>query len=126
MSYLPINRDLLNNIKIYNFIDNIYNNIIKFAKEKNETIYYHSIPTETNSEYSDQYYIKNMNLIIYNLQNLFPDLSIKHSICAKGKDGKIYDISNINNIDLSLINIMCYNSYIIIDWSLPSNMLNNS
>ena len=123
MTSIPITRNLLHNIKIYDFINKIYNNVLKIAKERKETVYYHSIPTESNSHYSDQYYIKNMNLIIYYLQTLFPDLSIKHAICAMGKDGQIYDISNVNKIELSSINEMCYNSYIIIDWSLTSDTI---
>ena len=106
MSFIPITRKSLHDIKIHNLINQIYNNIVAIASNTDEKIYYHPIPNEINSEFSDPFYIKNMDLILNKLKILFSDSSIKHEICAKGFDGKIFDTSNINDKTLSLCNVL--------------------
>jgi hypothetical protein len=51
------------------------------------------------------------------LKELFPKCSVRHTLVSLGKDGKLYDISKINDDILSCINEFNKNSYIIIDWS---------
>ena len=96
--------------KIDTIIHEIYNNVIN----TNNKTYNYPLPISKDSEFSDPFYINNMNEIIDGLQKLLPNSSITHAIVAHGTDGNIYDISKINDDILPLIVSTCYNSYIIV------------
>jgi hypothetical protein len=63
------------------------------------------------------FYTTNMNDILEQLQELFPGCSVSHAILSRGSDGKLYDISKINDRILQVIITALPNSYIFIDWS---------
>ena len=58
-----------------------------------------------------------MDTIIDNLKKLFPDSIVKHALMAKDKNNTLYDISNIDNKTLAIIDVALNESYIIIDWT---------
>ena len=95
---------------IQQIITHIYNDVINHAKHSIDSVYHFEIP--------NQFYIKNMNEIVYNLQKLFPDSYITHTLLSKGSDGKLYDIAKIDDTILPLITTALDHSYIVIDWSL--------
>ena len=55
--------------------------------------------------------------ILSGLQEVFPDCSVVHTLLARGKNGKLYDISKIDDTILPLINVALNESYIVIDWT---------
>jgi hypothetical protein len=55
--------------------------------------------------------------IVNGLQEVFPDCSVMHTLLARGKNGKLYDISKIDDTILPLINVALNESYIVIDWT---------
>ena len=66
---------------------------------------------------SDPFYIENMSYILTSLQLLFPGCSISHSIMARAKDGKLYDVSKLDDAVLPFVDRALDQSYIVIDWS---------
>ena len=97
-------------VNIQEIVSHIYNDVINHAKHSIEPIYHFEIP--------NKFYIENMNEIVYNLQKLFPDSNITHTLLSKGSDGKLYDIAKIDDTILPLVNTTLDHSYIVIDWSL--------
>lgn len=66
---------------------------------------------------SDPFYIENMSDILSSLQGLFPECTISHSVMAKGTDGKLYDVSKLDDAVLPFVDRALDQSYIVIDWS---------
>jgi hypothetical protein len=134
-----INEDELKENKINTIVTTIYDNTVAFMNQRsinarvnatkaaltvpfmtknyNDTIYNYQIPFNDQTQSSDDFYIKNIDTILNKLKELFPGCSVSHTLLARGKDGKLYDISKINDKILSLIDTALNNSYIVIDWS---------
>jgi hypothetical protein len=51
------------------------------------------------------------------LNDVFPGCDVSHSIMAKGTDGKLYDVSKLDDKVLPFVNSALDQSYIVIDWS---------
>jgi hypothetical protein len=120
-SMISLRKDYEDNLdKITKIITYIYDEVIYNAKYRDIKLYQYMIPTINNE--SDAYYIKYIDKILRMLKKLFPGCSVTHSILAKGKDGNLYDISKIDDNILLLIDTALNNSYIVIDWSVPSTL----
>jgi hypothetical protein len=124
MSQIPICRNELKQLKqktdeenrvyhIKQIISNIYNNVISLAKTKTDTSYKYQVPLNPN----DDFYSKNITEILQGLQKLFPDCTVTHTLFAYGTDGKMYDISKLDDTILPFVNSALNNSFIVIDWS---------
>jgi len=100
------------------FIDqtvrNIYSTVLTHARSNTDKSYNYSISSNVSIQ---PLIVKNMPDILIKLQELFPDCSITHTLMAKGSDGKMYDISKIDDSILHLINSVNKESYIVIDWN---------
>ena len=101
-------------MRIKTIINTIYNSVTT-----NGSSYIYTIPSvyEHTERVSDPFYIKNISDIISGLQEFFPNSVISHAVMAEGTDGKLYDISKLDSISLSIVNYALDTSYIIIDWS---------
>lgn len=119
----PISRDALRGLKVKVeeesrlrqvrvIIDNIYAQAINVAKTKSDTAFNVPIPPST-----DSFHLKNISDILSGLQTLFPDCTVSHSILCKGTDGKLYDISKLDDRVLPFVNRALDQSFIVIDWS---------
>jgi hypothetical protein len=124
MSQLPMSRNELQNLKqkkdeedrvhhIKQIIYIIYNSVISTATKKTDTSYKYQIHRNND----DNFYAKNMTDILKGLQELFPDCSITHTLFAIGTNGKMYDISKLDDTVLPFVNTALNNSFIVIDWS---------
>lgn len=123
--------------RVNEVVNTIYTYTINSAKTTNDTSYNHVIPFASAHQTpnipclsrpgigfpapykrsSDPFYIENMSDILGNLQLLFPECSVSHSIMAKGTDGKLYDISKLDDKVLPFVDRALDKSYIVIDWS---------
>ena len=112
MQQLKEKHDEGNRIQFINqTVANIYNTALAHARSNNiNKSYNYSINQQP-------LIVKNMPDILIKLQELFPDCSITHTLMAKGSDGKMYDISKIDDSILPLINSVNKESYIVIDWN---------
>jgi hypothetical protein len=54
--------------------------------------------------------------ILEGLRERFPSYSISHAIMSLGKDGKLYDISKLDDAILPLLSSVLEESYIVISW----------
>ena len=122
MNRIPINLKKMqelkqNENKINTIVTTIYDDTVCIAKVSNETLYNYQIPFNEETQSSDNFYIQNIDTILNKLKKLFPECSVSHTLLAKGKNGKLYDISKINDDILPLIDTTLKQSYIVIDWS---------
>lgn len=126
-------------------VRNIYTSVVRFAERTTETIYrfripnghYNSvhipstIPSNNHLEshnvmfipfdINKDYIMVNMDEILTRLRSLFPECSVEYKkvSMARGRDGKDYDISNLDEklrpfIDTTRAET---NEYIVIDWN---------
>ena len=121
MSLQPMMRSKLSGLKaerdeemrcqqIQRIIHIIYNSVINLAS------------TSTNTSYKKEleltpFIITNMQDILSELRVIFPDCLVKNTLCARGNDGQIYDISKIDEKMLAFINKQQSAEYIVVDWS---------
>lgn len=132
MSLTPMSRIMLHNLKVQTdeenriknikeFVGQIYENTLLIAKNTSNMIYYHPIPVlvnkDTNETSYDPFYRRNMSDILNQLQQLFPDCSVTHTLLSLGTNGNLYDISKMNDKMLPYIDTPLENSYIVIDWT---------
>ena len=101
--------------QINKIVRQIYSNVISQAETKSDTKYQYEIPYIRNQK--DEFFIKNMPEIITGLQKLFLDCTIEHTTLTRGHDGKMYDISKMDEKVRVFINNRENKDYIIIDWS---------
>lgn len=126
--------------KLEEVVRNIYTSVVSFAERNAETIYkfafqngyqslvnipstipsnhnIQSIPFQINKEYI----VKNVDEILTRLRSLFPECSVEYKkvSMAMGRDGKEYDISNLDDKLRPFIDTARAQTkeYIIIDWS---------
>ena len=105
------------NKKIKEIVSNIYNSAIYMAKGTSNTSFHHEIPMNNWNNGLDIFYINNKDEIVKILQELFTDCSVSFSILSRGNDGKMYDISKMDEKVIPFINRQFDKSYIVIDWS---------
>ena len=130
---IPMSRAMMQGLKAQNdentrlnrvkqIVDSIYNPAVQLAGRSTDTSFKHQIPTGRYSPHnmgnvSDPFYLNNMGDILSGLQALFPDCSVTHSLMARGRDGKLYDLSKMDDSVLPFIDQTLEQSYIVIDWS---------
>jgi hypothetical protein len=128
MSFTPMSKESMQklkaeedeknrNKKIKEIISNIYNCAINTAKGTSNTSFHHEIPMNKYDNSLDIFYINNKNEIVKILQELFTDCSVSFSMLSRGNDGKMYDISKMDEKVIPFINRQFDKSYIVIDWS---------
>lgn len=128
MSFTPMSKESMQklkaeedeknrNKKIKEIVSNIYNSAIYMAKTTSNTSFQYEIPKNNNNNCLDIFYINNRDEIVKILQELFTDCSVSFSILSRGNDGKMYDISKMDEKVIPFINRQFDKSYIVIDWS---------
>ena len=108
--------------KIKQIVDSIYYSAVEFAATSTDMSFKYEIPRmryryHDSNRGSDPFYLNNMDDILNRLQILFPDCSVTHALMARGRDGKIYDLSKIDDSVIPFIDQTLEQSYIVIDWS---------
>lgn len=92
----------------------IYETAIDVAESLGHTSYNFCIdPVYANVDYS--FYRNNMEEILSQLQALFPDCYVTHTMMTTGKDGKMYDISKMESAARQFLTES--KECIVIDWS---------
>jgi len=102
--------------------DSIYCNAISLAQSSTDTSFKYEIPRGCYTPHhrvnaSDPFYLNNIADILAELQLLFPGCTVTHSLMAKGRDGKLYDLTKMDDSVLPFIDQTLEQSYIVIDWS---------
>jgi hypothetical protein len=108
--------------RVKRIVDSIYNSAVQVAGTSTHSSFKYEIPTGRYSPHnkgnvSDPFYLNNMADILSGLQELFPGCSVTHSLMAKGRDGKLYDLTKMDDSVLPFIDQTLEQSYIVIDWS---------
>ena len=94
----------------------IYNAAVHAARTTTDTSYNWALPPQ-NYRHPDLFFVKNMPDILAGLQELFPGCAVSHTLLSKGTDGKMYDISKLDDKVLPFVNRALDQSYIVVDWS---------
>ena len=63
------------------------------------------------------FYLAHIDKIINRVQELLKDCTVKHTIVSRGKDGRLYDISEVDESILPLLTTVENDSYIFINCS---------
>ena len=108
--------------RVKQIVDSIYNPAVQLAATSTHPTFKHQIPTGRYSPHntgnvSDPFYLNNIGDILSGLQALFPDCLVTHTLMARGRDGKLYDLSKMDDSVLPFIDQTLEQSYIVIDWS---------
>lgn len=102
--------------RIKQVINHVYQTAVQTAKSSFATSYNHPVPQQHRIQ-TDPFYLKNMPDILVGLQELFPGCAVSHTLLSKGTDGKMYDISKLDDKVLPFVNRALDQSYIVVDWS---------
>jgi hypothetical protein len=106
-----IAQETANTNAIFNIVNVIYNSVIETVQNSNDTLYQHEIP------FNDPFYKKYIGQIVQRLKTLFPGCEVNHVIMTRSYDGKLYDITKIDDKIASYIKEAINNTYVVIDWS---------
>jgi hypothetical protein len=98
--------------QINQIVNQIYCNVINRARTQTITSYNYEMHRG-----SKQFYENNKDDIISGLKTLFPDCSIDYKMLSRGNDGKMYDITNIDEKMRPFINRQYDQAHIVVDWS---------
>ena len=124
MSYTPLSREYLRSLKtkqdeerkekkIVDFVQRIYESSLNFAKINSDTIFKYNI--------ANQNVIDCMDEILRRLRILFPDSRVEYKKISivRGRDGKDYDLSKIDDKVRQFIDIRLATTTenIVIDYS---------
>ncbi len=122
-------------LKIESIVKQMYVETVLFAERNGETAHrikcnkyagvihlQSNIPAEQHTVIlPSTYVVEHMEEILDHLQDLFPNCTVEYKkvAIAKGKDGKEFDISKLDDHILQLIDIRqsTTEEYIVIDWS---------
>ena len=133
------------NMMIESIVKKIYVEAVRFAEQKSETVYRFQMTFQTcqgsvelpsnttqfhtqlygvsrNSvQYNHEWVVLNMEEILKLLRTVFPDCSVEYKKVSmvRGRDGKDYDITTIDNILRSFIDVRQARTeeHIVIDWT---------
>ena len=87
-------------------VNTISRRVIRKMQRVKTTSYHHSVSNA-----------KSIPYVLTKVKQRFPGVSIKHTLLSKGTDGKMYDISTIDDTKLHLVSSVEEDSFILIDWS---------
>ena len=128
MSLKPMNRESMLGLKakkdeemrlekIKIRVKYIYTQAVYHAENFKSTFYNYHIDQWHNPNADNLFYMNNMEEILRDLQNLFPDCRVKYTKMFEGSDGKMYDILENDSNILPLISPQHIYESIVIDWS---------
>ena len=130
----PISRDSLRGLKtakdeevlwekVKDCVTQLHSCILRKAESSTDTFYHYQLPSFPISKETrlpvpgPEFYRDNMKLILDGLRLLFPDCLVEHATLIRALDGKLYDISKIDEKMLAFINKQQSAEYIVVDWS---------
>lgn len=140
MSLIPISRETLQKMKVEedkkkaeedekmyrvqleSTVQLIYKAVIQNAKSTTDTLYQFPIPEEhvvraTKEVVYNKFYITNIEIILRNLQDLFPECKVEEKTLSMGYGGKYFDVSTAHPSLLGPVRHISDRRFIIVDWS---------
>ena len=109
--------------KVKYSVKQLHNDILRKAEYSTDTFYHYQLPSFPISKTTrlpipgPEFYRDNMKLILEGLQILFPECLVEHATLVRAQDGKLYDISKLDDKMLPFINKQQSAEYIVVDWS---------
>ena len=130
MSHTPITRESMRGLKakrleedrihqLNHIIEQIYREAVSIANNTDDSKCLHMLPMLGKNSY--EFHKTNMAEIISRVKSLFPDCSVEHKMLTTvtARDGKKYDISKVDDSNISHIKGRPteIGEYIVVDWS---------
>jgi len=101
--------DITKHLKVNIIVKNIYTQAVEHAKYSENTSY--------NYPLLDNFTKSHAHAVVSELQERLPKCRVSHTLLAAGSDGRLYDVANISDEVLPLVDTVIKDSYIVIDWS---------
>ena len=98
-------------------IDRVVSTIQQQAIQKATVSTETSFQLEVRGIYHPPFVTENKDGILNGIRKLFPDCSVEYKTLTRGNDGKMYDISKMDQAMLPFINKQQSQEFIVIDWS---------
>ena len=131
MSQLPMTRESMQILRartieeqrkqqIDRIVSDIYRDAVRTAENTNETRYLYLIPVDTyNGTTISEFHMTNIADILYGVQSLFPDCSVKHTKLAMAhtSDGLFLEVSRMDETHTQYMNNVGIWECIVVDWS---------
>jgi hypothetical protein len=95
------------------YVSNIYSQAKQTARTTTQTSFQHQVQDHHGQNFMSDI----MPDVLVRLQSLFPDSNVNFKTLSRGKDGKMYDIVNIDERMKPFIDTRYDQSFIVIDWS---------
>ena len=95
------------------YVASIYSQVKRAASNTSQTRFQYQV----HSHHGQNFMSDIMPDVLIRLQNLFPDSNVEFKPLSRGQDGKMYNISNIDDRMKPFINIQSNQDFIVIDWS---------
>jgi hypothetical protein len=102
--------------RVKQIVQQLYRAAVETAEFSSATSYNYPLPPQ-NRHQPDLFYVKNMPDILAGLQELFPGCDVSNTLLSRGADGKMYDISKLDDKVLPFVNRALDQSHIVVDWS---------
>jgi hypothetical protein len=130
----PISRDSLRRLKaakdeevlwekLKHCVTQLHSSILRKAESSTDTFYHYKLPPFPISKTTrlpvpePEFHRDNMKLILEGLQILFPDCLVEHATLVTAQEGKLYNISKLDEKMIPFINMQQSAEYIVVDWS---------
>ena len=113
-------RQVLEKNRIYEIktiIRTIYSSARRIAETTDDLSYAYPLPLPIHPSRPSEFHTTNMDDILGGLRDLFPDCSVLNTTLSRGQDGKMYDISKMDEKIRPFIDTRKSQEYIVIDWS---------
>jgi len=101
--------------RVNEYVTTIYTHVVRRAKETEDTSFKYQFHLNQLDSF-DSFDIY-MGDIVNRLKEVFPDCSVKHITMSMGFDGKMHNITEIDEKALPFINRKSCQEYIVVDWS---------
>ena len=109
--------------KVKQCVTQLHSVILRKAETSTDNFYHYQLPPFPVSKTTrlpipgPEFHRDNMKLILDGLRILFPDCLVEHATLVCAQDGKLYDISKLDEKMIPFINMQQSAEYIVVDWS---------
>jgi hypothetical protein len=101
-------------MRIKQTVQSVYSQAIHTASQATKTSFEYQIGQ---GGIHNPFQLADVKEIIGELETLFPDCSVKYTQMAQGRDGKLYDVSSLDDKLRPLLNLNSPKECIVVDWS---------
>jgi hypothetical protein len=109
--------------KVKHCVTQLHSAILNKAETSTDTFYHYQLPPFPSLKKTGlpvpgpEFHRDNKKLILDGLRLVFPDCLVEHATLVRAQDGKLYDISKLDEKMIPFIDMQQRAEYIVVDWS---------